>query len=96
MRFCIAREFPPGTRITRPEGGFVLWVEVAKNLDGTELFGEALANGVSVTPGVLFSSTPKFKNCIRISCGLPWNDRIESAVATLGRIAAKLATRGPS
>jgi DNA-binding transcriptional MocR family regulator len=96
MRFCIAREFPPGTRITRPQGGFVLWVELAKNLDGTELFGEALANGVSVTPGVLFSSTPKFKNCIRISCGLPWNDRIESAVATLGRIAAKLATRGPS
>lgn len=91
MRYAIAAEFPEGTRITRPTGGFVLWVELPKQVDGTELFEKSLAEGVSVTPGVLFSSTAKFKNCIRVSCGMPWSERIESAVATVGRIARHLA-----
>jgi DNA-binding transcriptional MocR family regulator len=91
MRYTIAREFPDDTRITRPSGGFVLWVQLPKQVDGTELFEKSLAEGVSVTPGVLFSSTAKFKNCIRVSCGMPWSARIESAVATVGRIARNLA-----
>ena len=91
MRYTIAREFPDGTRITRPTGGFVLWVQLPKPVDGTVLFEKSLAEGVSVTPGVLFSSTDKFKNCIRVSCGMPWNDRIEAAVKTVGRIARNLA-----
>lgn len=95
MRYAIASEFPEGTRITRPTGGFVLWVELPKQVDGTELFEKCLAEGVSVTPGVLFSSTAKFKNCIRVSCGMPWSARIEAAVATAGRIARSLATRAP-
>ena len=90
MRYAIAREFPDGTRITRPAGGFVLWVQLPKPVDGTELFEKSLAEGVSITPGVLFSSTDKFKNCIRVSCGMPWNERIETAVETVGRIARKL------
>jgi DNA-binding transcriptional MocR family regulator len=92
MRYTIAREFPDGTRITRPSGGFVLWVELPKPVDGTELFEKSLAEGVSVTPGVVFSSTDKYKNCIRISCGMPWSARIEAAVATVGRIAGSLAS----
>lgn len=91
MRYAIARTFPDGTRITRPTGGFVLWVELPKQVDGTVLFEKSLAEGVSVTPGVLFSSTAKFKNCIRVSCGMPWSDRVDAAVATVGRIAKNLA-----
>jgi DNA-binding transcriptional MocR family regulator len=91
MRYAIAREFPDGTRITRPTGGFVLWVQLPKPVDGTELFEKSLAEGVSVTPGVLFSCTDKFKNCIRVSCGMPWNERIETAVKTVGGIARNLA-----
>ena len=94
MRYAVAREFPDGTRITRPTGGFVLWVQLPKQVDATELFEKSLAEGVSVTPGVLFSSTARFKNCIRVSCGMPWSARIEAAVATLGRIARDLAGAG--
>jgi DNA-binding transcriptional MocR family regulator len=92
MRYAIASEFPDGTRITRPSGGFVLWIELPKPVDGTELFEKSLAEGVSVTPGVLFSSTDKYKNCIRISCGMPWSERIDAALATVGRIARSLAS----
>lgn len=45
MRYAIASEFPEGTRITRPTGGFVLWVELPKQVDGTELFEKCLAQG---------------------------------------------------
>jgi DNA-binding transcriptional MocR family regulator len=91
MRYAIADAFPDGTRITRPSGGFVLWVQLPKQIDAIALFKKSLAEGVSVTPGVLFSSTARFNNCIRVSCGLPWSERIEVAVASIGRIARALA-----
>src|SRR5690606_23889856 len=33
MTAAIARYFPAGTKVTRPEGGFVLWVELPGDVD---------------------------------------------------------------
>ena len=87
MRFAIGEHFPEGTRISRPAGGFVLWVELPEAVDGEQLFQAALAHGVSITPGTLFSATRRFRNYIRISAGAPWNERVEQAVVTLGALA---------
>lgn len=87
MRFAIAQHFPSGTRVTRPQGGFVLWVELPRGVDSEVLLSQALTRGVSITPGVLFSTTRKFKNFVRISCGLPWSEGVAQAVATLGELA---------
>jgi DNA-binding transcriptional MocR family regulator len=38
----ISRCFPEGTRVTRPLGGFVLWVELTKSVNSIELNGKAL------------------------------------------------------
>lgn len=44
---------------------------------------------ISIAPGPIFSATQKYKNCIRLSCGLPWSERLEQAIHTLGDLANK-------
>lgn len=89
MRAAIAEYFPEGTRVSEPQGGFVLWVELASDVDCWDLFDKAMEKGISFTPGVLFSSSGKYRNRIRLNAGHPWDARIEDAVKTLGRLAAE-------
>ena len=90
MRFAVAEHFPAGTRITRPQGGFVLWAQLPRGVDSLELYQRAIEKGISVTPGSLFSPTNKYKNFIRLSAGQPWSTAIEKAVVELGRLACQL------
>ena len=62
----IAKYFPPGTRISRPAGGYMLWIELPPRVDGLKLHRAALLERISILPGVLFSATGRYKNCIRI------------------------------
>lgn len=88
---AIGRCFPDGTRIARPAGGVVLWVELPPNVDGTELFRTALASRIGVAPGVVFSAKAEYRNYIRVSCGLPWSATIERAIEQLGRLVSGMA-----
>ena len=90
---AISRYFPAGTKVTRPAGGFVLWVELPPGTSAVELHARALAFGISVAPGPIFSARERFSNCVRISCGYPWSDLLEHAVRTLGRISREIADR---
>jgi DNA-binding transcriptional MocR family regulator len=87
---AIAEHFPAGTRISRPRGGFLLWVEMPPGKSALELHDRALARGVSVAPGPIFSAKQRFTSCIRVSCGYPWSESIERGVRTLGQIASDL------
>ena len=90
VRNAIGEHFPPGTKVSRPQGGFVLWVELAQNIDGEQLLKQSLECGISFFPGVLFSPTGKYRNYFRVACGLPWSPKVDAALATLGGIAHKL------
>jgi DNA-binding transcriptional MocR family regulator len=83
---AISEYFPDDMRMTRPLGGFVLWVELNKKVDAFKLHRRALKNKIGIAPGQMFSSKMRFENCIRLSCGEPWNDRIEEAIIKLGRL----------
>jgi len=85
----ILRYFPEGTRLSRPQGGFVLWIELPPKVDTLKLHREALKQHINTAPGALFSVKERYRNCLRINCGLPWNDEIESAVRILGDLAKK-------
>ncbi len=89
----ITARFPPGTRLSRPQGGFVLWVELPPGTDALALQERAVAEGAAVAPGPIFSANGGFRNCLRISCGQPWSPAIEQALAKVGRIATELAGR---
>jgi len=84
---AVERYFPEGTRITRPEGGFVIWVECPPRVDAETLYAQALAHGVSIAPGPIFSATRKYRNFVRLNCAVPWSERVEKAIARLGQLA---------
>ena len=84
---AIDKAFPPGTRVTRPAGGFVLWLELPKPLKSRALFDQALQEGICFAPGDAFSASGRYANCLRLSCGYAWDARMEWALETLGRMA---------
>src|SRR5690606_20726353 len=59
---AVMRQFPPGTRITQPAGGFVVWVELDPAVDSLELARRARAEGISIAPGPIFSATQKYRH----------------------------------
>ena len=86
MSDLVAEHFPPDTRITRPQGGFLLWVELPERVDTVDLHNRAIQAGISICPGVVFSATGKYRNCIRINCGLLWTYEVERAIPTLAKL----------
>ena len=86
MLAAIARHFPAQTRVSHPAGGYFLWLELPDQMDALKLFHMALAQGISIAPGPIFSPTRRFGNCIRLNYGSPWHDDAERAMETLGRI----------
>ena len=93
MLRTIQDSFPKGTRASRPAGGFVLWVELPKSINTSELFRAALDNGICFAPGPVFSTTGRYSHCMRISCGHNWDSRIEKGLRTLGALASAALTR---
>ncbi|MDD3518633.1 MAG: PLP-dependent aminotransferase family protein [Chromatiales bacterium] len=85
---AVTDHFPAGTRVTRPSGGFVLWVELPEGGDAMVLHRQALGHGITIAPGPIFSATQRYRNCLRLTCAQPWSERMEQALRTLGRLAA--------
>ncbi|MEN6620052.1 MAG: hypothetical protein ABFD50_00670, partial [Smithella sp.] len=86
VRNAVERYFPCGTRITHPTGGYILWVEMPEEVDSLKLYEAALQNGISIAPGIIFSTTgDKYSNCIRLNAAY-WSEEVEQALETLGKI----------
>jgi DNA-binding transcriptional MocR family regulator len=84
MSALVEAHFPADTRTSKPVGGSVLWLELPGGVDAVELFDAAIAAGISIAPGRIFSPCARYANCLRLSHGHRWDARIESAVAWLG------------
>ena len=87
---AVCRHFPAGTKMTRPLGGFVIWVELPNEINTLTLYAKSIANGVMFTPGMLFSAHDQYRNFLRISCSR-WDPTIERGIATIGRLANSMA-----
>ncbi|MES2537573.1 MAG: PLP-dependent aminotransferase family protein [Pseudomonadota bacterium] len=86
MMQAVARHFPAGTQATRPQGGYFLWLELPGEVDTLAIHRQALALGISVAPGPMFSAQRGFANCLRLNYGHVLDERAEAALATLGRM----------
>ncbi|XHS80202.1 PLP-dependent aminotransferase family protein [Burkholderiaceae bacterium UC74_6] len=91
MRNTVLRFFPEGTRVSQPMGGYVLWVELAPQVDALKLYQEALERGITVGPGTMFSVSSRYQHFIRLNYSSPWSHEIERAVITVGKIATNCA-----
>lgn len=86
---AIANYFPENTRVSRPEGGYFLWVELNKDVNTLDLYERAIKHNISIAPGRMFSLKQQFDNCLRLSFGLPWSDDLEKKIKLLGMLINK-------
>lgn len=76
MADAVERCFPQGTTVTRPRGGFVLWVELPQGYDIRLFYPKAIELGLTFGPGPIFSARGRFRNCLRL-CAPYWNPAAE-------------------
>ena len=82
---CWVREyFPCGICVTRPKGGFMLWVELPEHIDMVCVARQLCRLKIQVAPGSLFSASGKYRNCVRINCALPPNEKHREVMQKLG------------
>lgn len=86
MISLVQQKFPSGTKISRPQGGCVLWIELPNKIDSEQLFAKAIEKQISIAPGSIFAARKKFKHFIRLSYGMPWTEPLESAIDNLGQM----------
>ncbi len=83
---AVYQHLPDDIRMTRPQGGFTLWIEMDKKINAYRLHKRALKQNVGIAPGQIFSSQGRFENCFRLSYGDPWSERIEEGIKIIGKL----------
>ena len=86
----IVQYFPADSKVSRPQGGFVLWIELNKKINSYKLYHEAVKHDISIAPGQVFSSQGQFENCLRISYARPWDAEVERGLKVVGELIKKM------
>lgn len=90
MASFVRRFFPKGTGLSEPKGGYVLWVELAPEIDALQLYRQALERGITIGPGHMFSVSGKYHHFIRLNYSSEWSPAIERALLTVARLVKAL------
>ncbi len=94
MRNCIESSFPKGTQLSKPQGGYVVWIKLDDSIDVLKLYSLAIAQGISIAPGPIFTRKKELTQFIRLNYSHPWTADIEQAVRNVGILAQSLLTQG--
>ena len=94
LRHWVTEYFPAHTRISNPEGGFILWLELPERIDSFALYHEAKKHRITITPGLLFSAEPQYKHHIRLSCGVVEGEKARRSIQKLAGLINKLGGSG--
>ena len=86
---CISEYFPDDTKVTRPQGGLHMWVELNKRKDTVALYNQAMEHKISIAPGRMFTLQDQYHNCMKLNCGLLFTPKVEAAIKLLGKLAAQ-------
>jgi DNA-binding transcriptional MocR family regulator len=82
----LTRHLPNDVRISRPEGGYFLWLELPAGHDAIDIHQRALEQGFSIAPGPIFSARRAYRNCLRLNYGHPWTPAADAAVRALAKL----------
>lgn len=86
----VERHFPPGTGISDPQGGFLLWLELPGAVDCVRLNERLAAEHLHIAPGSLFSASGKYRHCLRLNYASPLTARVEAGVRRVGEMVSEL------
>ena len=80
----VQRYFPEGTKMTFPQGGFNLWIELPEEINSFMLNEKLARYKIGIAPGPLFSCTGKYQNCFRLNYVSEPDSSIEQAINIIG------------
>jgi DNA-binding transcriptional MocR family regulator len=89
LRGAVEAHFPVGTRISRPEGGFLLWVECPHWVDPVRLKAAAVARKVSYAPGEIFFNCPPGTTGMRLNAARAEESDLARGARLLGEAVAE-------
>lgn len=92
LRVWIEQYFPVGTLVSKPSGGFILWVELDKRVDTLVLYHHCLELGINIAPGILFSASGKYNHCIRLNYTNVNEQGYQEALKTIGDVVRDMIT----
>ena len=83
---AIGEYFPESVKLSTPQGGFILWLELDKKIDTYHLYQEAMQHKISIAPGTMFTLHDRYQNCMRLSYGMQWTNETDRALKKLGNL----------
>ncbi len=86
LRRALEREFPPEARVSYPEGGMSVWVELPTDLDAVELLVKARDRQVIFAPSRYFYFHEARHNAFRLCFTALPEAQIEKGIAILGEL----------
>lgn len=86
FQHAIEDYFPDNTKISQPQGGFMLWLEIDKKIDTAVLYEAAIKQKIGFAPGRMFSQHNQYNNCMRLNFALEWNKKVDFDLKRLGNI----------
>lgn len=89
MHHAIIKEFPAQVSVSQPQGGYFLWLDLGDNVNAARVYQHALAKGVSVAPGTMFSADERFRHCLRINTSFEWGPHTARAISVLAALVAE-------
>jgi DNA-binding transcriptional MocR family regulator len=85
----INKHFTDDIKIATPQGGMSIWMELPAYINSQILQRQALAEGIGICPGHVFSASKRYNNYIRINYCLIWNPRVDKYLEKLARLIKK-------
>ena len=85
----ITEHFPGHVKLSQPQGGFFLWLELENGFDMISLYEKAMKYNISIAPGRMFSLQKQFGNCMRLNYGMHWNNELQKSLEILGLLISK-------
>lgn len=86
MKMLIKKILPDNIKVSNPTGGYFLWLELDDKINSYNIHNIAFSKHIGIVPGPVFSSSDKYLNCIRISCGNPITEKIIKGLEVLDLI----------
>lgn len=80
IRSSLVKSLPDFVKISNPKGGFSLWINFDSRLDSFELYKKLMKENIAVSPGHIFTTGKKYRNEIRINCGLEMTKEVKRAL----------------
>jgi 2-aminoadipate transaminase len=82
----LERVLPEGSRITRPDGGLFIWVELPQRFDTEKLLKRAVEEKVAFVPGAPFFADKPRRNTMRLNFSNRPPELISEGLARLARV----------